>query len=453
MHRRPRLLRHAALILAAVPLALSVSSCSGSSTSGSSTTTASGTPGSGTTPGSTPGTTAGPGSPGFNEPTNPFYAAPDPLPAAAPGTIIRQEPFPGAPAGAQAWRVLYHSKGLQDQDIAVSGVIIAPTGPAPAGGRPILSWAHPTTGVVDSCAPSNVPLFWDLIPGLAGMLSAGYVVAATDYEGLGTTGVHPYLVGESEGRGVLDAARAARLLPDAGAGTNLLLWGHSQGGQASLFAGQLAPAYAPELHLVATAAAAPAGELAALLALEEEDPTGVVLGSYAVNAYQDVYGPTTPDLQVDQVVTPAGAAVIPQVVALCDLTQSAQIQPIVAPVVGTFYVDGGSSKPPWKPLLDENSPGRVKSTVPVLITQGTADTVVIPSTTVTLVQGMCGLGDQVELKVYDGVPHATIGYASANDVLAWMKDRLQGTPAPVTCGADIPSVSGTTGGSTPGSTP
>ena len=45
---------------------------------------------------------------------------------------------------------------------------------------------------------------------LGAYLKAGYAVAETDYEGLGTPGVHPYLIGSSEGRSVLDIVRAAR---------------------------------------------------------------------------------------------------------------------------------------------------------------------------------------------------------------------------------------------------
>ena len=81
---------------------------------------------------------------------------------------------------------------LENRDIAVSGVILAPTGAAPTDGRPVVSWAHPTTGVAPACAPSLSPAQAVLIPGLAGMLQAGYVVAATDYPGLGTSGPHPY---------------------------------------------------------------------------------------------------------------------------------------------------------------------------------------------------------------------------------------------------------------------
>lgn len=55
------------------------------------------------------------------------------------------------------------------------------------------------------------------IQGLNEMLARSYIVAATDYPGLGTPGVPPYLVGISEGRAVLvfsSAARGHSLLPD-----------------------------------------------------------------------------------------------------------------------------------------------------------------------------------------------------------------------------------------------
>jgi hypothetical protein len=71
-----------------------------------------------------------------------------------PGTILRQESMMFAPAGAAAYRVLYRSTGLHDEPIAASGIIIVPHGPAPEGGRPIVAWAHPTTGIVPRCAPS-----------------------------------------------------------------------------------------------------------------------------------------------------------------------------------------------------------------------------------------------------------------------------------------------------------
>jgi Secretory lipase len=163
----------------------------------------------------------------------PFYAVPDPLPPGAPGTIVRSEPLPQGAPGANAWRVLYHSRDLNGADTLVSGLVVAPATPAPSGGRTIVSWAHPTTGAAQRCAQSLGVDPFDLIEGLQDLLKAGYVVAASDYPGMGGAGPDSYLIGASDGHSVLDAARGARSLP-TGANARLLLWGHSQGGQAPL---------------------------------------------------------------------------------------------------------------------------------------------------------------------------------------------------------------------------
>ena len=194
-----------------------------------------------------------------------FYLASRAELAGRPGTLIRTEPMHGAPDDAAAYRVLYRSRGLHNEPIAVSGVVIVPAGPAPPDGRPIVAWAHPTTGVVPRCAPSLALFMFQQIQGLRDMVERGYVVTATDYPGLGTAGPHPYLVGISEGRAVLDSVRAARIIGGADGSRRFAVWGHSQGGQASLYTGILAKTYAPELDLVGVAAAAPATELAKLM--------------------------------------------------------------------------------------------------------------------------------------------------------------------------------------------
>jgi hypothetical protein len=133
----------------------------------------------------------------------PFYAAPD-LAHGPPGSLVRSELIEGAPDGATAYRVLYRSKGLHDEPIVVSGMVVVPPGPAPLGGQPVLAWAHPTSGVVPRCAPSLAFFRFQMIAGLREMLQRGYLVA-TDYPGLGTAGPHPCLVGVSEARAVLDS--------------------------------------------------------------------------------------------------------------------------------------------------------------------------------------------------------------------------------------------------------
>jgi len=219
----------------------------------------------------------------------PFYIATDQELAGAPGTIIRAEAMRGAPEGAAAYRVLYRSIGLHDQPIAVSGVIVIPAGSSPAGGRPVVAWAHPTTGVVPQCAPSRALSVFKQMQGLRDMMRRGYVVAATDYPGLGTPGPHPYLVGVSEARAVLDAVRAARDMSGSGGGRRFAIWGHSQGGQAAFYGGILAKAYAPDLELVGVAAAAPATELATLMADDLNSAGGRNLTAMTLWSWQRVF--------------------------------------------------------------------------------------------------------------------------------------------------------------------
>ena len=129
-----------------------------------------------------------------------------------PGSIIRVWPLEGGgPGGGDAFRILYRSTGLNGEPIAVSGAIFIPPGSAPERGRDVIAWAHPTSGVVEACAPSLMPDVAGMIWGLEDMLAQGHVVVATDYPGLGVPGqIHPYLIGVSEGRSVLDSVRAAR---------------------------------------------------------------------------------------------------------------------------------------------------------------------------------------------------------------------------------------------------
>ena len=228
------------------------------------------------------------------------------------GALIRSQPIEGAPDGAAAYRVLYRSEGLHGEPIAVSGVVIIPPGPPPPNGRSIVAWAHPTTGIVPRCAPSLARVFFSSIQGLQSMLQRGFVVAATDYPGLGTPGPHPYLVGISEGRAVLDSVRVARQMPGAGDGRTFAVWGHSQGGQAALFTGILAGSYAPELQLVGVAAAAPATDLATLLADDLDTAGGRNITAMTLWSWYRVYGAPMSD-----VVIPSAIPVINQLAGEC----------------------------------------------------------------------------------------------------------------------------------------
>jgi pimeloyl-ACP methyl ester carboxylesterase len=200
-----------------------------------------------------------------------FYTPPVPLPEGDRGNPIYQRRLDNAVAAlddGENWLVLYRSQDAHGNAVATSGIIAVPRIEAPVGGFPVISWAHGTVGVADLCAPSRDqpvsqahPMNVYVHTLLNAFLREGWAVVMTDYEGLGTTDRrHPYLLGVSEAAGVLDIVRAARRLFGARISPRFAIVGHSQGGQAALFAASQAPAW-NDLDLVGVAAVAPANHL------------------------------------------------------------------------------------------------------------------------------------------------------------------------------------------------
>ena len=217
-----------------------------------------------------------------------FYTPPDPLPSGQPGDLIRTEPSrlvlePSGQLGAilaTGTRIMYRSTDARGKPIAVTGTYFEPDNPWPGGGpRPLLSYAPGTQGQGDQCAPSrlfNQGIHWSPFLDfavnydeafVATMVARGFAIVMTDYEGLGTPGIHTYVNRLAEGQAVLDAVRAAQQLPDTSLnpGGPVAFWGYSQGGGAVASAAELAPSYAPELHVVGTYSGAPPANLAEML--------------------------------------------------------------------------------------------------------------------------------------------------------------------------------------------
>jgi acetyl esterase/lipase len=348
------------------------------------------------------------------------------------GKLISVQPIFGAPEGARAYRILYWSTGLDSERIEVSGVVIAPRGPPPPGGRPVVAWAHPTTGVVERCAPSLARVVFASIQGLRVMLDHGYVVAATDYPGLGTPEVHPYLVGTSEARAVLDSVRAARAIPDAAAGARFAVWGHSQGGQAALFTGIEAARYAPELKLVGVAAAAPATDLATLMTDDLGTGGGDNITAMTLWSWARVYG-----APMDKAVAPQAEPVIDRLTKLCierRFDVLTRREPTQALEKSFLRINNLADQEPWRRLLEENSPGVLPSDIPVFLAQGSADSLVRPSVTEAYRARLCRNGNRVEFVLAPGVGHAFIARDVASAAVAWMAGRFAGESPPTNCG-------------------
>jgi pimeloyl-ACP methyl ester carboxylesterase len=360
-----------------------------------------------------------------------FYRPPDPLPYAPAGTIIRSEmvsPDPGLPTGTRAWRVLYHSTSGSGGDLAESGVVVVPGGTPPPGGFPIVSWAHGTTGVASGCAPSVTGT--SPVPDLAAHIRSSQIVVATDYRGLGAPGRHPYLVGISEAQDVLDAARAARSLLGGAASNAVAVLGFSQGGQAALFAGEVAPSYAPELFLAGVAAVAPVTSVLDLAPTGDQPPpsgqsafTAMVLYAWARH-----YG----TFRLGSVLTPAGIADLSAVSSSC-VNTIASLYDAVAP--GRFFLPGWQARPAVQAANRANRPGNAPTSAPILIVQGTADAVVpFAQTTRFVTRQLCS--DQYD--TVDYVAERGMGHSQALDqstalIDRWLQARFSGKSGTDSC--------------------
>jgi hypothetical protein len=364
-----------------------------------------------------------------------FYQFPGSAVPGAPGTVIRAEAVDFAPPGSAGWRILFRSQDAHGRPSVSSGMVFAPDQPAPHGGRPVLGWAHGTVGMGDACAPSRQkdPLA-QLRPFLGAALQQGWVVTAPDYAGLGTAGIHEYLVGLSEAHDVLNSVRAARTLEQAEAGTTIAIWGHSQGGQSALFAAALATAYAPELHLMAAGAAAPAAELLPLIRQQYDKAVSWAIGSEVAVAWPATY----PGLPLLDTLSPVALGAYKATANLC-IIDAAIRGAVRADLLGQrFFATDPTSVPAWQAPLEANTVPPPPTGVALLIAQGLADQVVLPDTTATLVQRYCGAGAPLTTFWDPGADHGQIATASGPVFTGWWADRVAGKPQQLSCGQPPP---------------
>lgn len=368
-------------------------------------------------------------------PIPPFYDVNNTSPA-KPGTLVKSEPVPGGPAGTTSTRFIYHSTDNNNADQVVSGLYVKPTTPAPAGGFPLVTLAHGTTGTNRHCGISqtpfqaNMPGYYTFNSQILPLVQQGYAVVATDYQGMGAPGTPSYLVGQIEGRNTLDAVRTVhQWQPDVNK-DKTVIWGHSQGGHSSAFAAQLASTYAPEIPIQGAVVLAP-GLLPSLplavegllASTEPSGQTGFVMEIAAAwsAAYPDQMAPET-------ILTPAGVAKLPVVNEVCgsqvfDQFMSGPMSDFVkSPVPAIFYT-----------LATQNTPGSEKINMPIIMAQGMKDTTIIPQLTLAFNKQLCQMGNTVQFSIYPQDTHSGVVVNSRDEVQSWIKDRFDGNPAPNNC--------------------
>lgn len=363
-----------------------------------------------------------------------FYDTPSGVPS-EPGQLLRAEPFTRSiPGDAQAWRILYTTTRADGVPAMASAIVVVPSAAAPDGGFPVIALAHGTTGVDRTCAPSVLadPFAAGAFFALDQVIDHGWALVATDYVGLGTAGGHPYLVGEPEGRSVLDSVRAARQLTDVELADETVVWGHSQGGGAALWTGQLAAGYAPDDHVIGVAALAPASDVVGLADNLRTATGGSIFASYLLAGYANAY----PDVSIGDYVNPAARASFDAVVGRCLAEPSALLSAIGAVTLGDKVFSTDLASGALLTRLQQNVPtGRIDA--PLFIAQGAADSLVIPAVQADYVAARCADSQPIDYRTYPGLDHVPLVEPDSPllpDLFQWTQDRFDDKPATPTCG-------------------
>jgi dienelactone hydrolase len=333
-------------------------------------------------------------------------------------------------AAASTKLVLYSSRSVTGKKIAVSGSVSVPKGTPPKGGWPVITYGHGTTGIADKCAPSRNTAdgpatdyisYTDDI--LNSWLRAGYAIVRSDYEGLGTPkDIHPFLVGKSSGRGMLDIVRAAHDL-NPRISKRFVITGHSQGGHAALFAAGQAATWTPDLRLKGTISYAPASQLKEQLPLLSgfTEPNSLTsLATLIVRGISSVYPQVDSGALLSDAVLPFYPDTLTECLARLSEPDS------LAGIPPSQLVREGADTTELLEVLGEQNPV-VTSNAPIVLTQGLADTTTFPFLTNNLNTALDELpGNDVTYLTYPGVDHGGILDASEPEVTPIIEGWLPG---------------------------
>jgi pimeloyl-ACP methyl ester carboxylesterase len=366
-----------------------------------------------------------------------FYTWTGPLPD-RPGVMLRAEPLPAALMLANAAageRILYTSTdGVTGTGvISVSGVLYLPKGAPPKGGWPLIAWAHGTVGMADVCAPSWAGRSDRDVRYLNTWLANGFAVVATDYQGLGTPGPHPYIETRPEAYSVLDSVRAVE--GRAQLSHKVVIVGQSQGAGAAFATAALAARYAPDVDVRATVATGTPNLSAATLAtasnndFDRVDPTIAYVFYLTLTVQQ-----TRPEIRGSDIFTD-------RALPLFETAQNQCVGPLFKAVINAGLTRRTAVKPEglakvFGPLLPALGYATLKLEGPVFMGAGAEDKDVNPKQQMALAKAACDAGTVVEAHLYAGLDHSGAVNGSLRDSLPFVRKALAGEPITPRCTAE-----------------
>ncbi len=370
---------------------------------------------------------------------SPFYTWTDEIPD-TPGRVLRTEPLDptlGLAMAGRQFRVLYSSTDGMDgkTPVAVSGTVFLPKGTPPVGGWPLIAWAHGTTGMADICAPSWRARSYRDVTYLNTWLQQGYAIVATDYQGLGTPGPHPYLAVRPEAYSVLDSVRAAlHQVPDIA--NRVVVVGQSQGGGAAFATAGFAPDYAPELDIRGTVATGVPNPTSDIL---RPQPAAVIATTAAgradANTAYELYIALM--MQQGDPSLPAQQLVTARALPVFELARIACVGPLASDVLAAGLNWANALTPGFRDAFAKVLPAMEYATFklrqPLFVGTGEQDHDVPPPEQLALVRDACNAGSTVEAHLYAGLNHSATVNASLKDSLPFVRKVLAGEPITPVC--------------------
>ena len=336
------------------------------------------------------------------------------------GQLIRSEPASEyeLPKGAHATRILYRSRDLRGAPTTASATVVTPAGQPPAGGWPLLVWAHGTTGVARQCAPSTTKSLGYYVPELVGQ---GFAVVAVDYAGMATDdGGTEYLTKTSNALDTINAVPAAQKAVQQ-LTQKWIAIGHSQGGLAIWGVAEL-EAKRKDPNYIGGVALAPAVGGTPLIRNSGERKGNTFYPVYVAYAVKRLF----PQFQVSDFLTPAAAAHYDELTkSSCFFVAYATFSSIGP---GQVFKKGWDTNPYFKQLMELNRAGTQPVRGPLFIGSGTEDDSVPANLIEAAVKQQCKAGGQFSYKAYPG-DHSSMMKSSFPDQMSWIKDRFQGKPA------------------------
>jgi predicted esterase len=329
-------------------------------------------------------------------------------------------------------------------------LLFVPKTAPPAGGWPVVAWAHGTSTVAQkTCAPSRTldtldggltaegfPSNYDQVIGA--WIAAGYAVVAPDFEGLGdtATGRYPYYSSASEARSLIAGVKAARLANSA-LSKRWMAVGHSEGARGALALNSFIDE-ASELDFRGTVAYAPYVSIIAnyqfVNGLVTADPANAVLWSAIQNHFVAMFATAidvdSANLDQGQFMGPDLAALMPAFRNGCIFSAFNQVYAAVAAKGPAAFAGAKASWveiPAVKAFFAKNDPATLpgfKLAAPAFVAQGTTDVFVPEFLTAKLVSDLTGRGSSVSYRVYTGSDHGSIVLDARSDALSFMAARF-----------------------------